>query len=93
MARQDDLDIHLGHALHDRVEIIDLKPQQNSVSVWFVLTIRDGAVMMFHVEAVQLENQVAIGYQLLIRGSAMIAAAAEQALIPAAACLDVSNGD
>lgn len=60
MPRHYDLDAHFGRALQDRFEIFDLEPEQYPVSIRLVITIRNRAVMVFHFEAVQLKNQLAI---------------------------------
>jgi hypothetical protein len=57
------------------------------------MPIADGAVMVFHVEVVELEDKPAVPDQLLILGAPMIAAAAQQALIPQATSFDVGYGD
>ena len=36
MAGQHDLDAHFGSALHDRVEVIHLEPEQHAIAVGFV---------------------------------------------------------
>jgi hypothetical protein len=84
-----DLDAHFGGTLHDRVEVVDLKPQQYTVSVWLVITIADRTVIVFYFEAVQLKDKLAIGDQSLIVGAPMIAPAAQQALIPPATCFHI----
>jgi hypothetical protein len=77
MPGQDDFHAHFGGALHDRVEIVDLEPQQNTVSIWLVITISDRTVMMFHFEGVQLKDDLAIGDQLLIFRAPMITQATQ----------------
>jgi hypothetical protein len=44
-------------------------------------------------EAVQLQHKLAIRDQLLVSGPAVIALAAEQTLIPSAACFHIGNGN
>src|SRR5580700_844954 len=39
MAGHDDLDAHFSGALHDRVKVVHLEPQQYTVSVWFIIAI------------------------------------------------------
>ena len=89
MARQNKLDAHFGRAPHDRVEIIHLEPEQHAIPVGSASGIADGAVMMFDVEAVQLQNELSILDQLFIVAAAVGAAAAEQALIPPAAGFNI----
>lgn len=62
MTRHHNLDLHLSRALHHRVEVVHLEPQQHAVSVGLVSTIADGAVMVFHFEAVQLKYKLAVKY-------------------------------
>jgi hypothetical protein len=76
MPGHDDLDAHFSGALHDRVKIVYLEPQQYAVSVRLVITIPDRTVMVFYAEAVQLKDQLAIRDQPLIFGAPMIAFAA-----------------
>jgi hypothetical protein len=52
MPRQNYLDAHLGRALHDRIKIVDFKPQQNAVPIWSIVSIADRTVMMFYIKAV-----------------------------------------
>ena len=93
MARHDDLDAHFAGPLHDRVKLVHLEPKQYTVSVWFIVAIADRTVMMFHLEAVQLKNNLAIEEQLLVGGAAVTALAAQQALIPSATGFHIGYGD
>jgi hypothetical protein len=60
MSGYHDLDAHVRGALHNCVKVVDLEPQQHPVSIWFVITIADCAVMVFYFEAVQLKHKLAI---------------------------------
>ena len=93
MPGHDDLDAHFSGALHHRLKIVDLEPEQHPVSIWLVITVADRAVMVFYFEAVQLKNKLAIRDQLFVRGAPMIASAAQQTLIPSAACFHIGHGD
>ena len=93
MARQHDLDAHFGSALHYRVEVIHLEPEQHTITVGPVGAIADGAVMMFGFKAVQLQEEPAILHQLLILPAAVSPAAAQQPLIPPAAGFDIRDTD
>jgi hypothetical protein len=93
VARHDDLGLHLGRAQHGRVEIIGLEPEQDAVAIRLVIGIANRPVMVFDVEAVQLQDQHAMRGQSLIFMAAMRAIAAKQALIPPAAGLDIGNGN
>jgi len=44
-------------------------------------------------EAVQLKHKLPVRDQLFVTGASMIAPAAQQALIPSAACFHIGNGD
>jgi hypothetical protein len=89
----DNPDAHFSGALHDRFKIVNLEPQQHSVTIWPVIAIANGAVMVFHFEAVQLKDKLAIRNQLLICRAPVIAAATEQTLIPSATCFHIGHGD
>jgi hypothetical protein len=93
MLGHDDLYAHFGRALHDRIEVVDLKPQQDPVPIRLVIPIADRAVMVLYVEAMQLKHKLAIHDQLFISSAPMIAPAAEHTLIPAAACFDVGHSN
>src|SRR5690348_13314830 len=49
---QHDVHTHRGCALYDRVKIVNLEPQQDSVPIWFVVRVAYGTVMVLHFEAV-----------------------------------------
>ena len=93
MPRQQDVNAHFGGTVDDGIEIVHLEPQQHSVSVWPIVRIRYWPVMMLHFEAVELKNKLAVGNQLFVLIAAMIAAAAEETLIPRTAGFDVANSD
>ena len=69
MPRQDDLYSHFSGALHDRVKVVYLEPQQYTVSVWLVITMADRTVIVFYFEAVQLKDKLPIRDKLFIRGA------------------------
>ena len=75
MSRHDDLDAHFCGALHNRVKVVHLEPEQHAVSVWPVTRIADRTVMVFYFEAVQLKDKLAIRDQSLIFRAPMIAPA------------------
>ncbi len=93
MPRHDNLDTHFDGSLYDRFEIVDLKPKQHAVTVWPVVRIADPAVMMLHLEAVQLKHKLPVRDQLFIGGTSMIAPAAKQTLVPPAARFHVGHGN
>ena len=80
-------------SLNGHSEAVDLKPEKDAVAVWL-----DGRIaqmrMVVDVPGMELEDELpAVIDELLVLGTSMPARAAEQALIPAAAGLDVSNRD
>src|SRR5690348_5450458 len=89
MLGQHHLHAQILGTLHYRVKVFDLKPEQHAVSVRLVVPITDGTVMMLHFEPVQLQDNLAVPDQLLIFGAAVIAPAAQQTLVPPAACFHV----
>ncbi len=93
MPGQDDFHAHFSGTLHDRFKVVYLEPEQYTVSVWLVITIADGTVIVFHFEAVQLKDKPAIRDQPLIFGAPVIAPAAQQTLIPSATCFHIGYGD
>jgi hypothetical protein len=93
MAGQDDLNTHFDSALHHRVEVFDLKPEQHTVSVGPVGWIAYGPVVVSDFKAVQLKNEPAVMDQLLIVATAVRSTAPKQALIPSAAGFDVCHAD
>lgn len=92
MFGHDDLHAHFSGALDDCVKVIDLEPQQYAISIWLVIAITDGAVMVFDFEPVQLKDKPLIPDQLLVFGPAMTTLAAQQALVPSTACFDIGYG-
>ena len=93
MPRQDNGDAHLSGTLRDSIEIINLKPQQNTIPVWSVVLIGNRPVMMLSVETVQLQHKLAMRDQLFISAATMVALTAEQTLIPSAACFHIGDGN
>jgi hypothetical protein len=93
MFGQHDFDTHLSGALHHIIEVVHFEPEQDTVAIWPVVGVGDRTVMVCDFEAVQLEDQVAVGYELFVFIASMIAATAQQALIPEAAPWHVGNGD
>jgi hypothetical protein len=52
MLRHNDLNVHFGSTINNRGEVVNLEPQQDSVSIRPVVTIRDRTMVMFGFEAV-----------------------------------------
>jgi hypothetical protein len=90
---QDEFDTHFYGAMHDGFEIFYLKPEEHAVAVGLVAGVADPAVIMFGVEAVQLKDQLPVQDQLFVVWASVIALAAEETLVPAAACFHVGDSD
>jgi hypothetical protein len=75
------------------IKVLDLKPQEHAISVWFKIGISNGAMMMLHLPSVQLQNQSALRNQSFILGTAMCALATKQLLIPTAARFDITHAN
>ena len=84
MAGQNDFCLEFRGARNGVVEIVHFKPQEHSVA-GFNFRIADAAVMIGTVPVVQLKNEPAVCDEPLVIRPAMIAATAEQLLVPAAA--------
>jgi hypothetical protein len=93
MPRKYDVNRHFGGALHDRIKVFYLEPEQDAISIGLVVGIADGPMMVFDLETVQLKNQLAVRSQLFVVRTAMTASATEQTLIPPAAGFDISDCD
>lgn len=93
MPGHDDFHPHFRAAVHDRIEIVHLEPQQYAVPVWLVIAVADRAVMVFYIEIVQLKNKLAVPHQLLVFFSPVIALTAQQTLIPSTACFHIGYRD
>lgn len=93
MPRQHYFGLHFLDSAQCGVEILYLEPEQEPVAVRLVIGVADPAMMVFHVEAVQLKDQAPIRDKAFVLSSAMRAPASEQLLIPPAARLDVAYRD
>lgn len=93
MAWQNHLYVHLFSTLHNRVEVLHLKPKQHAVAVRFIGTIPDSTVLMLGLKAVQLKDELSILHQLLVVAATMRPATSEQSLIPPAAGFDIRDTD
>lgn len=93
MPRQNNLHAHFNRTLHHRIKIVYLEPQQYTVSVWLVMPVADGTVMVLRFEAVQLKGKLSVPDQLLIDRAPMTALATQQTLIPTATCFHIGYGE
>ena len=64
-------------ALNDRVKVSDLKPQQHAVSIRSIIRVPDSSVMMLHLKAVQLQDELAVPNQSLVFRTAMFTPATQ----------------
>jgi hypothetical protein len=79
--------------MHDVVEVVDFEPEQDAVAVGFVIAVGDGAVVVRCLETVELQDELIVEAEPFVVRAAVVAAQAEEPLVPAAAGLDVSDGD
>ena len=93
MPRQEDLRLKLIDASYCGVEVVDLEPQQHTISVRTIVGVADREVVMSHVEPVQLKNELPVHDQPLVLVAAVRALAVEKTPIPAPAGFDVSYCD
>jgi hypothetical protein len=84
---------HRLSACHRGVEVVNLEPQQDTVSVGCGFRVTDGAMVVVHLPAMQLQDQPVTSDEPLIIGSPMRAPAAEELLIPSTARLHVPDTD
>jgi hypothetical protein len=93
MRRHHDIDAHLCTSTDRFVEIINLEPQQDTVSIGAVVRLTDVTVIVLDLKAVQLHHKPISLNQAFVVGAAVVATDAEQLLVPTAACLNVSGTD
>ena len=93
MSRQHDVGTHFLCPGDCCIEVLDLEPQQNPIPIRPVGRIADLTMIMFYIEPMQLEYEHAVGRQSLVFVASMRALAAEKASVPAAAGLDIADGN
>ena len=93
MRRHDDIDAHLCTSTDRRVEIINLEPQQDAVSIGVVVRLADATVIVLYLKVVQLHHKPISIDQAFVVGAAVVATDAEQLLVPTAAGLNISGTD
>jgi hypothetical protein len=93
MPRQYDLHTYFLGSLHKGFEVVDLKPEEHTVAIGLICRVADTSVMMFNIEAMQLQNEPAVFHQLLIVLASMSTATAEQTLVPLAAGFNICDTD
>lgn len=92
MTGQDDLRVQLRRPGRRRFEVIDLEPQEDAVAVREA-GVADGAVMVLDFPTVQLQDQSSLRNEPFVIGSAMVAPAAQEPLVPTAAGFDIAHAD
>ena len=93
MAGLEDFSLQLRGAGKGGVKIIELKPQENAVSIRFDIWIPDWPMMVLNIPSVQLKDQAITRDQSLILGAAMRTLTAKETLIPATARLNISHAN
>jgi hypothetical protein len=93
VARYDYVDGHLVRSLDDGIEVVDLEPEEKAVAVGLVVGVGDGAMVVLGSEAVELEDEVVVVAKALVVWTTVVAAEAEEVLIPSAADFDIDNGN
>jgi hypothetical protein len=93
MAGEYDLGLQRPGSGEGRVEVVNLEPDENPVTIGFVLGITDRAVVMRHLEPVQLKYELVIHHQSLVLRPAVRALTAQEVLVPPAAGFDVADRD
>jgi hypothetical protein len=84
----------LAGAGDGHIEGLRFEPEQDSVSIRLEAGPSHMRVpVVFSVPGMQLQYQLFPAEQLLVRRPAVSALAAEEVLIPAAACFDIIHGD
>jgi hypothetical protein len=58
MPGHDNVNGHRSCSLHQIFEIIHLKPHQYAISIWQVVRVANGTMVVVYFEAVQLQNQL-----------------------------------
>src|SRR5262245_53068583 len=91
MTRHHHLRLHFGGTGQRLVEVVNFKPQEDSVAVWSVIRVADWQVMVVDLEAVQLHYQSAMVFKSFVFRTAVRAPATEEPLIPSAAGFDVGH--
>src|SRR5262245_54426961 len=82
-----------GGAADRGVEVIDFEPEQDAVAVGPLLLIADATVMVLHLPTVELQDEPTLAvHKPLVLWAAVVTAAAEHLLIPAARGFDIGHG-
>src|SRR5580704_18064861 len=93
MRRQNDLSLERLGARDGGVEVVDLEPERDAVSVRARRGLTDLPMVVLYLERVQLEDEPPVADEALILVAAVVTRAAEQPLVEAAASLHVGDRD
>ena len=86
------LDLHFFGVVNGRIEIIEFKPQQHTITMRQIL-VTDWTMIVSHTPAVQLQDQSIVQNKTLILGAAVRTSTTKQTLIPATACFDIVHAN
>jgi hypothetical protein len=92
MTRMNHFNLHFFGAGHGCIEIVDFKPKEDAVSMDQIL-IADRAVIVPHIPTVQLQDEPPVRKKPLVLGATVPTLAAEQALVPATTCFDITHAN
>src|SRR5262245_62439907 len=93
MTRHNHLNSHPLRSCDRRIDVIDLEPQQHTISGRFVNGIADRSVMMLYIPPVELQYQLARANEALVIRPAMRTLTIEQLLIPSAARFNIAHAN
>ena len=85
-------DLHFFRTSYGRVEIIEFEPQQHTIAMRQIL-VTDWTVIVSHIPAVQLQDQLSIRNKPLVLRSAVRTLTAQQTLIPTTARFDIMHAN
>jgi len=88
-----DLHSHTKRAAYGSVEVVQLEPQNDAISVWSKGRISERTMIVFRIPSVQLQNELVARHEALILVTPMPARAAEKLLVPSADCWHIVNTD
>jgi len=84
------LDLHFFGAGHGGIEIVDLKPQQDAVSMRQTF-VANWTMIVFRIPQVQLQDQLPVRKKTRIPVAAILTLAIKQTLIPATARFHITH--
>ena len=93
VAGHDGFNLHRPGAVHRGIEIVNLEPEQHSVSVRLGFRIAYRAMMVLHIPSVELKDQLAADNEAFVIPPSVGTLTTEQSLIPLAARLNVVHAN